>query len=107
MFLLQQPEVHLHPRAQAALGSYLGSVAKQRGLTIVAETHSDFLIDRVRMDVRDNKGMDPGSVAILFFERTGLDVTIHQLEIDRKGNILGAPPGYRNFFMQEQIRSIA
>lgn len=107
MLLLQQPEVHLHPRAQAALGSYLGTVAKQKGLTIVVETHSDFLMDRVRMDVRDNKGMDPGSVCILFFERTGLDVTVHQLEVDRRGNILGAPPGYRNFFLEEQERSIA
>ena len=106
MFLLQQPEVHLHPRAQAALGSYLGTIAKQRGLTIVVETHSDFLIDRVRMDVRDNKGLDPDSVCILFFERTGLDVTVHQLEIDRKGNILGAPAAYRDFFLQEQMHSI-
>jgi predicted ATPase len=107
LFLLQQPEVHLHPKAQAALGSYLGTIAKQRGLTIVVETHSDFLIDRVRMDVRDDKGMDPNSVCILFFERTGLDVTVHQLGIDKKGNILKAPPSYRDFFLEEQIRSIA
>lgn len=106
MFLLQQPEVHLHPRAQAALGSYLGTVAKQKGLTIVVETHSDFLIDRIRMDVRDNKGIDSNNVCILFFERTGLDVTIHQLDIDRRGNILGAPPSYREFFLEEQVRSI-
>lgn len=106
LFLLQQPEVHLHPRAQAALGSYLGSIAKQKALTIVAETHSDFLIDRVRMDIRDNKGLDPSNVCILFFERTGLDVTIHQLEIDRRGNILNAPSTYREFFLEEQIRSI-
>ncbi|HTV88872.1 MAG TPA: AAA family ATPase, partial [Stellaceae bacterium] len=106
MFLLQQPEVHLHPKAQAALGSYLGAVAKQKGLTIVVETHSDFLIDRIRMDVRDNKGLDPSGVSILFFERTGLDVRIHQLEIDRNGNVLGAPPSYRQFFLEEQRRSV-
>jgi predicted ATPase len=91
LFLLQQPEVHLHPRAQAALGTYLGNIARQRRLTIVIETHSDYLIDRVRMDVRDRAGLDPKDVCILFFERNGLDVSVSQLLIDNKGNILGAP----------------
>jgi hypothetical protein len=107
LFLLQQPEVHLHPRAQAALGTYLANIAKQRRLTIIIETHSDYLIDRVRMDVRDRKGLDPKDVCILFFERHGLDVVINQLEIDHKGNILGAPSGYRNFFLQEELRALA
>jgi hypothetical protein len=106
LFLLQQPEVHLHPRAQAALGTYLANIARQRRLTIIIETHSDYLIDRVRMDVRDKKGLDPRDVCILFFERRGLDVVINQLAIDDKGNILGAPSGYRNFFLQEQIRAL-
>ena len=52
MFLLQQPEVHLHPRAQAALGSLFCQMA-DRKRQLVVETHSDHLIDRVRMDVRD------------------------------------------------------
>jgi predicted ATPase len=107
LFLLQQPEVHLHPRAQAALGTYLANIARQRRLTIVIETHSDYLIDRVRMDVRDKTGLDPKDVCILFFERNGLNVTVSQLGMDDKGNILGAPSGYRQFFLQEQLRAIA
>ena len=51
MFLLQQPEVHLHPSAQAALGSLFCRVADW-DRQIVIETHSDHLLDRVRMDVR-------------------------------------------------------
>ncbi len=55
IFLLQQPEVHLHPRAQAALGSLFLQIAGPDRQLIV-ETHSDHLLDRVRMDVRDGKG---------------------------------------------------
>ncbi len=55
MFLVQQPEVHLHPRAQAELGTLLGQLAKADKKRIIVETHSDYLIDRVRMDVRDGK----------------------------------------------------
>ena len=106
MFLLQQPEVHLHPSAQAALGSLFCAVAANRKQLIV-ETHGDHLIDRVRMDVRDGTaGLKPGDVSILFFERAALEVRIHPLRIDEAGNIAGAPPTYRRFFMEETNRSI-
>ena len=105
-FLLQQPEVHLHPSAQAALGSLFCQVAGPRRQLIV-ETHSDNLMDRVCMDVRDGVShLKPEDVSILFFERRGLDVRIHSLRLDQQGNILGAPDGYRQFFMDEVTRSL-
>ena len=106
MFLLQQPEVHLHPSAQAALGSLFCRVADW-DRQIVIETHSDHLLDRVRMDVRDGAGaLKPEDVSILYFERQGLSVRIHSLRIDEEGNVLNAPPGYRRFFMDEVQRSL-
>ena len=106
MFLLQQPEVHLHPSAQAALGSLFCRIADRRR-QLVIETHSDHLLDRVRMDVRDGKGkLKPDDVSILFFERGNLDVQIHSLRLDGEGNVLNAPPSYRRFFMEETKRSL-
>ena len=106
MFLLQQPEVHLHPSAQAALGSLFCRIAGRRR-QLVVETHSDHLLDRVRMDVRDSEGkLKPDDVSILFFERGNLDVRIHSLRLDGEGNVLNAPPGYRSFFMAETKRSL-
>ncbi len=106
MFLLQQPEVHLHPSAQAALGSLFCQIAEPKRQLIV-ETHSDHLLDRVRMEVRDGAvPLKPDDVSILFFERDNLDVHIRSLRIDEEGNILGAPPGYRQFFMEETTRSL-
>ena len=110
--LLQQPEVHLHPSAQAALGSLFCSVAEQKDnehmrRQLIVETHSDYIIDRVRMDVRDKKtSLKPEDVSILYFERVGADVTIHSLRIDEQGNVLGAPPSYGQFFLEETNRSI-
>ena len=106
LLLLQQPEVHLHPSAQAALGSLFCQSAKQ-DRQLVVETHSDHLLDRVRMDVRDGATtLQPEDVSILFFERDRLDVRIHSLRIDGEGNILDAPDGYRQFFMDETRRSL-
>ena len=106
LFLLQQPEVHLHPTAQAALGSLFCLIASL-DRQILVETHSDYIIDRVRMDVRDKKTtLKPEDVSILYFETDGLEARIHSLELDENGNIVKAPPGYGQFFMDEMRRSI-
>ncbi len=101
-YLLQQPEVHLHPRGQAALGSFLAAFASKDGRVMI-ETHSDYIIDRICTDARD-KLIKPEDVSMLYFERKGQNVDIHQLHLDGEGNILGAPPSYRDFFMLEQRR---
>ena len=105
-FLLQQPEVHLHPRAQAALGSLFCVLAGPERQLIV-ETHSDYLIDRVRMDLRDKAThLKPEDVSILYFEPGDLAVKIHSIRLDKMGNVPDAPPSYGRFFMDEVNRSI-
>ena len=106
IFLLQQPEIHLHPRAQAELGSLFCELAAQ-GRQLIVETHSDYLMDRVRMDIRDKKSsLTHDDVSILYFEHGDLDVKIHSLRLDKMGNVLDAPPSYGQFFMEETRRSI-
>ncbi len=106
MALIQQPEIHLHPRVQAALGSLFCKVAC-RGRQLIIETHSQFIMDRIRMDVRDSKtDLKPEDVSILFFERTDTSVQIHSIQIDELGNVLNAPNSYGTFFMEEIHRSL-
>lgn len=104
LYLIQQPEVHLHPRAQAALGSFLVRLAATQSKRFVIETHSDYLIDRIRMDVRDKTEIKPEDVSILFFERTGIEVTVRPIQIDKDGNLIGVPGDYRRFFLEEEHR---
>jgi predicted ATPase len=103
-FLLQQPEVHLHPKAQASLGSFLCEMVNKYNHRYVVETHSDHLIDRIRMDVRDGHGLQPDQVSILYFEKEGPETRIHPVNIDDRGNVVNAPPGYRSFFLEEERR---
>ena len=106
MALLQQPEIHLHPSAQAALGTLFCEIAS-KGRQIIVETHSQFMIDRIRMDVRDQKtNLKPKDVSILFFERTDTGVHIHSIQIDELGNVLNTPDSYGRFFMEETNRSL-
>ena len=103
-FLLQQPEVHLHPKAQAELGSFLAALSKEQDKQFIIETHSDYLIDRLRMDIRDKKYISPDDVAILYFEKSQGGVEIHNLELDEFGNLINAPSTYRQFFLAEERR---
>ena len=102
-FLLQQPEVHLHPRGQAELASLFVQAFKQSGNSFLIETHSDYIIDRVRISVR--KGLlKPDDVSVLYFEPKSNAVEIHNMTLDEHGNLLGAPRGYRDFFLKETDR---
>ncbi len=100
--LLQQPEVHLHPRSQAALGSFFARLVAKDKKEFVIETHSDYLIDRIRQETARGR-IKPEDVLILFFEKEDLETAIHRIELDRNGNLVGAPPTYRQFFLDEEI----
>ena len=103
--LFQQPEVHLHPSAQSALGNLLCEIVgegKAEGRQIIVETHSDFIINRVRMAARDKvAGLLPEDISIIYFERGDRDVKMHDMRVDNEGNLLDVPSGYRKFFLKE------
>jgi hypothetical protein len=102
-FAIQQPEVHLHPRAQASLGDAFFEMAVSDGKRFLIETHSDFTIDRFRMNYR-KRGRKPNA-QILFFERKAKRNTVTPLTISKKGDLpINQPDGYRRFFVKEEMR---
>jgi predicted ATPase len=103
LYLIQQPEVHLHPRAQAELATLLSTFVRTRSKQLLIETHSDYIIDRIRMEVRE-KRLRPSDAIILYFERYKSEVKIHPIAIDEEGNLVDTPPSYRSFFLDEEAR---
>lgn len=103
-YLLQQPEVHLHPKSQVALASQLIESSKKDNSSFLVETHSDYFVDRVRIDVRKKK-IDPKDVSILFFSPdANRGVNIYNISLDSQGNLQGTPSSYREFFLAETHR---
>ena len=104
VFAIQQPEVHLHPRAQAALGDVFFEMAIKDKKRFLIETHSDFTVDRFRMNYRKNNGHSRLNSQILFFERHNKMNTVTPLKIDSKGNLPSKQPdSYRRFFIGEEM----
>jgi predicted ATPase len=101
--LIQQPEVHLHPRAQSSLGSYIVDTYKRDSKQFLIETHSDFIVDRIRNAILRNI-ITPNEVSILFFERRKLETIVKRIELDENGIPLNPPDSYRQFFIDEQLK---
>ena len=101
IFLLQEPEVHVHPVAQASLALQMAEGPHD----FIIETHSDHLLDRFRLCVRQEV-LQPEELAILYFEKAkdGSESRIFNISVDSEGNILDAPDSYRDFFLTETER---
>lgn len=103
VFAIQQPEVHLHPRAQATLGDFIYSSNLEENKNFFIETHSEYLIDRFRFNVHKNKEKDSNS-QVLFFERTDNGNTVHVIEIEDTGRYSeNQPSSFTDFFINEDI----
>lgn len=103
VLLIQQPEVHLHPRAQAALGTMFCELSADSKKQFVIETHSDYLVDRVRLAIAD-KLITKEHVQILYLARSGTETKVHPISLDDAGNVVDAPSDYRDFFLREEMR---
>lgn len=101
-FLIQQPEVHLHPKAQAALALYFCRAYEREEHRFVVETHSDFIVDRFRAEVGRDR-LDPKALAILFFDRDRLSNSITEIKLDASGEPANPPASYREFYLREQL----
>lgn len=82
---LEQPELHLHPRAQYALAKILAETAK-RGVKLVVETHSALLLLNVQTLVAEGN-LNPDLVKLHWFSRSDENGTtsIQCADLDENG----------------------
>lgn len=99
LFLIQQPEVHLHPKAQAQFASLMTELSSD-SRQFVVETHSDFMLDRLKYEVTQ-KSIAKEDVSIVFFDNLGDEVVVHQLDVGDDGLPIDPPESYRQFFLEE------
>ena len=97
LILIENPEVHLHPAGQALMGQFLTNVARA-GIQVLAETHSDHVLNGVRRAVK-SKRLAAGQVAIHFFRPRSEDrPQVLSPVLDESGNIDSWPEGFFDQF---------
>ena len=101
-FAVQEPEIHLHPRAQAALGEFIYELAKERGHSFILETHSDYLIDRFRLAMHNDEA--PSTAQVLFFHHVEDGNHVDIIPISPEGRYpTDQPKAFREFFIKEEM----
>ena len=90
---VSQPEIHLHPKIQAQFGNYLANQIKRTEKQYIIETHSEYLLNRIRLLLTTGE-LKPEHVRVLYFENDGIKSTVYNVEFATDGQIKGAPTGF-------------
>ena len=97
ILLIENPEVHLHPKGQALMGQFLAEAANA-GVQVIVETHSDHVLNGVRRSVKAG-GFSADDVAIHFFRpRVEGESQVISPQIDQSGGIDDWPEGFFDQF---------
>ncbi|WP_338044553.1 AAA family ATPase [Nostoc edaphicum] len=96
LILVENPEAHLHPRGQTKMGELL-ALAASCGVQVVIETHSDHVLNGIRLAVHSGK-LEPEDVQLHYFQRQEkqgqIFTEVVSPRIDRNGRIDRWPDGF-------------
>jgi predicted ATPase len=94
LILVENPEAHLHPKGQVAIGKFLAKVAAC-GIQVIVETHSDHILNGIRISVR-NSVIKHENVSLHFFDREpGISHTVRTTpKLDSDGRLDHWPDGF-------------
>lgn len=98
LLIIEQPEIHLHPKLQADIGDLLIEITKLEK-DIIIETHSEHLLLRIKRRIAEGS-LHAEDVAIYYFNLTPEGTQIKKIKIDKSGRFENWPEG----FFEEDIK---
>ena len=93
LILIEQPEIHLHPRAQTVLGDLFIDAIRQQNRRFIIETHSEHMLARIRRRIAEKK-LDKSEIAIYYFNPTSDGTQISEIVLNEYGQYLSFPDGF-------------
>lgn len=100
---IQQPEIHLHPKAQASFGDVIVDSVMTKKINFLIETHSEYTVDRFRLSYKKVKSNDIGA-QVLFFEKKRNKNIITPIRILSSGKYeKSQPSSFKTFFINEEL----
>lgn len=92
--IIEQPALHLHPAAHAAVSECLGNSAKRLGRKYLIETHSENILLGFRKMITDPAvDFNPDDIIIYFVDTDENTAFLRRIEIDANGNLSTWPEG--------------
>lgn len=101
--IIEQPEVHLHPRLQSAVADMFIDTVTSGRAQILVETHSEHLVLRLLRRIREG-AFDPAALKLLYVDlHDDGGAFIRELEVDRRGELVDGWPGD---FFEERLAEV-
>ena len=91
--ILEQPEIHLHPKVQSDLADVLIDVVKNRNVQIILESHSGLLLHRLQRRIAEEQ-IAAEDTALYFCQINDGTSEIERLKVDEYGNISNWPQDF-------------
>ena len=92
LLLIENPESHLHPKGQTMIAELVARVA-ENGTQIICESHSDHIINGIRVAVKHGK-LKKDHLSVSFFSKSeSQDTIIQDILVDENGNLSDYPKG--------------
>ncbi len=101
--LLEQPEIHLHPRAQAMMGELLVDVIKNSNKFFIVETHSDLILAKVCTLVA-SKDISIDDLVIYYFDPKSTGTEITKIKVNQDGQYENFPLGFFEERYEEALK---
>jgi hypothetical protein len=98
--LIEQPEIHLNPKLQAALGDLLSNIVK-RGVGLVIESHSEHLLLRLR-HLMARRDLADDALGLYFVEQGDDRSTVRSVPVEASGFI--AAKDWPHGFFEDSLR---
>jgi hypothetical protein len=98
---IEQPELHIHPAFQVALGDlFIEQIRQRPDLTFILETHSEHLMLRFLRRIRetgeneapDNRSLTPAELSVYFIEQGEAGISCHAIRVDEDGDFIDRWP---------------
>ena len=106
LFIIENPEAHLHPSGQSRIGEFLAAVAAQEGVQVIIETHSEHVINGIRVAALKDY-IKPSDILVNFLhrdEKNNRKIQIRPIEIKENGEFSSFPPGFFDQAAQDLIQ---
>jgi predicted ATPase len=100
--VFEQPEIHLHPSAQAVLADLFISVSERRDLQLIVETHSEHLLLRLQRRIAEKKVVSE-EIAVFYSESSGAESQLKELELDELGQLSEWPKNFMGDTLGETL----
>lgn len=100
--IIENPEVHLHPSAQSSLIKILCELSRS-GVQVIIETHSDHIINGIRVYAKDNPFDEQQNIIHSVTEKAGKRY-VRPIHIDKDGNLTATDDGFFDQITRDLMR---